>query len=97
MKGLLIWLWLAQGADIGTTAIALDRGCVEANPVMSRLGPVGIASTKMGVSVAFTWHFGRKPNPTKADKWAVGLAAAAGTVGASLNARTIPNCRRTER
>jgi hypothetical protein len=29
MKGLLIWLWLSQGADVTTTAIALHRGCVE--------------------------------------------------------------------
>lgn len=29
MKGLLIWLWLAQGADVGTTVAALHKGCVE--------------------------------------------------------------------
>lgn len=96
MKELLIWLWLAQGADIATTAIAIERGCTEANPVLRGMSPQAAASTKMAVTVTVTWHFGRKPQPTKADKWFVGAFAAAGTVGASLNARTIPHCRRTQ-
>jgi hypothetical protein len=96
MKGLLIWLWLAQGADLGTTAIALNRGCVEANPILGRMSPTAMASTKMAVTVTVTWHFGRKVTPTKGEKLAVAAFAAAGTVGASLNANTIPKCRRAQ-
>lgn len=92
MKGLLLWLWLAQGADMGTTAVALQRGCVEANPAM-RMSPVAMASVKTGVTVTITWHFGRKPEPSKGDKLFVGAFAAAGTVGAVMNARTLPRCR----
>ncbi len=92
MKGLLIWLWLAQGADIGTTAVAMNRGCVEANPVLRGWSPTTIASTKMAVTVSITWHFGRKPEPSKGDKVFVGAFAAAGTVAAVMNARTLPRC-----
>jgi len=93
MSEFLIWLLLAQAADIGTTAVALNRGCVEANPGLARASLPVMTGIKAGVSISLTIHFGRKPAPTKTDKTVVGMFAGAATGAAVWNLRQIPRCR----
>jgi hypothetical protein len=86
MKGLLLWLWLAQGADITTTAIGLNRGCVERTYWSSN--PYLIGAAKGGSTVFFSFTL---PN-MKPRKLAKGIAigfAAGTTVAAIHNARVI--------
>ena len=94
MKGLLLWLWRAHTADTSTTLVALNRGCVETNPLLKRLPTPALVGVKTGVTVGFTVYFGRKDTPTKGDKIAVGIAAGLPTVAAILNTRNLPRCRK---
>lgn len=84
MKPYLIWLWLAQAADVGTTLQATSRGCVEANTLM-RSRPV-MLGVKSGVTIGLTIHFGRKREPKPEDKAVVAAFAAVGTAAALWNA-----------
>jgi hypothetical protein len=88
MKGLLIWLWLSQGADVTTTAIALHRGCVERTYWSGN--PAIIASGKL--SATFVLSFGA-PRMARGGKVLVSSFAAAATTAAVLNARTMGRCQ----
>jgi hypothetical protein len=88
MKPFLIWLWLAQGADVGTTVAALHRGCVERTYWSGN--PTTIAAGKLGASVVLSWGAPR----VKGGKVIVGVIAGAATAAAALNLRTLPKCSR---
>ena len=92
MSGWLLWLALAQAGDISTTAVALNRGCVEANPVLSKLPASAIGGIKAGVTVTLTVHFGRKEKLSGGDKALIGAFAGAGTVASMLNIKQLPRC-----
>lgn len=92
MKVLLFSFLLAQGADIGTTAVALNRGCVE-QYMMPSHPYVGLA-VKGGAAVTVTFIIGKKAKPTKTAKAVLIAGIASGVTGAVLNSRTIPQCSR---
>ena len=87
---LLLWFTLAQGADIGTTAVALNRGCVER--VLLPSHPTLGLTLKGGAAVTVTVALGRARVQTKAAKAVLIAGAVSGTVGAVLNTRTLPRC-----
>lgn len=90
MKGLLIWLWLAQSADISTTVVGLNRGCVERTYWSQN--PAVIGGGKVGGTIVLTWGGAKNPN-SRGLKWMVGSLAASATAAAIINGRTIPKCR----
>lgn len=90
MKGLLLWLWLAQGADATTTAVALHRGCVERTYYSAQRSSV-IVGGKVGATFVLSFGAPRMPHGGKV---LVSSFAVAATTAAVLNLRTIPSCVR---
>lgn len=94
MKPFLLWLLLAQGADIATTIPLLRSGCREQNPVFGSHVAAGLA-LKGGatVGISITLPLVHRTHPTLA-KSAASIAAISGTIGAALNARQLTHgCR----
>ena len=93
MKGLMLAMWLAQAADVATTTVALNRGCVEGNPIMPKSAPA-IAGVKAGLTVALTWGAWRAKKGGRARMAATLLAAGiiGGAVPAAWNLHVIPSC-----
>jgi hypothetical protein len=87
MKTLLIWLWLSQGADVGTTAVALHRGCVERTYWTGN--PAAIAGGKLAGSFVITLG---APKVRGGKALVLGFAAAT-TTAVVLNVHTMGGCR----
>lgn len=87
MKGLLLWLWLSQGADVATTAIALHRGCVERTYYTGN--PALIATGKLSATFVLTFGAPHLPH----GKVLIGSFATAATTAAILNTHTMRHCR----
>lgn len=91
LHSMLLWLILAQSADISTTAMGLHKGCVEqVYPIHS---PDGVVAVKGGSVLVFSLIYPKlkKSHP----KLAKGLALVmigSGTVGAVHNAMVLPRC-----
>ena len=91
MKTLILWTVLAQGADLTTTVVGLNRGCREA--VLPFHSPAGVAAWKSGVTVAFVWTYRRqKDRHPKLTRAAAIAVLASGATAAALNLHTIQNC-----
>lgn len=94
MKTLVVLFALAQGADLGTTALALGRGCHEGNPTLSR-APLGRIATVKGsaVGMEFSVAWGaHKRGHDKAAKAILWTGIVAGSVAAVWNGRQAMRC-----
>jgi hypothetical protein len=94
VKALLLAFWVAQGADIGTTVVGLNRGCVEMNPLYrSRSVPamVGIKTASTIVITGFTWGAHKRGHKKLARTMLLaGIGVGAGA--ALWNVHVIPRC-----
>jgi hypothetical protein len=92
-KSIIFYAMLAQGSDISSTAVGLNRGCAELTHPMK--STVGIALMKGGASVSFAFMYkGAKeehPKIAKGLAWALIGSGAAATV---WNLTQIPRCGR---
>ena len=83
---------LAQGADVTTTALALNRGCHEA--VLPSQSPLRIGLVKGGMTVGFVWTVGRLNGVSKpASRIVAGTVIALGATAAIWNARQLSHCK----
>ena len=93
MKTLLFWTILAQGADLTTTVVGLNRGCEER--ILPFHSPAGVAAWKTGVNVAFVWTYRKEKTRHPRLTRAVALAVlGSGATATALNLHTIPHCGR---
>ncbi len=88
MRALLIWMLVAQGLDIGTTAYALHHDCRET--ILWPSHPHAGLTFKAGAAVTLAWGAPRldQKKPRLA-KWLVAGVATSGTFGAAWNAGQI--------
>ena len=82
----IILMLAATAFDVGTTAVKLNQGCVEANPLLSRTHintPLRISIYEGGVSVGLVWSLGhvRKKHPTIAKVTALSIATSHASAG----------------
>jgi hypothetical protein len=94
MGGWIAWMIVAQLADVGTTGLALSKGCTEANAAM-RMSYPRMVAVKSGATVGFsiTLNLTGKRNP-KASKIAAGTIAGIGTGAAVWNLSQLSKCGR---
>ena len=90
---LVLLLWLSHAGDMLTTFVALDRGCVEFNPVMASLSWGGMVAFKAGCILFVTGLILRylytSPRVAHALLW---LGILAGTGAAVWNIYQLPLC-----
>jgi hypothetical protein len=93
LKWLIVGMIAAQAADIMTTGVALNRGCVESTyySLQSRwaIGGMKAAGTVV-LSVTLPMAHNKKPKLSKAVAWA---QIASGALGAAINSTRLPQCR----
>jgi hypothetical protein len=93
IKWLIIGMIAAQAADIATTSLALQRGCVETTyyGLQNRWaigGMKGGGAIVLGMTLPFAHS--KKPKLTKALAWA---QIGSGALGAAINTARLPGCR----
>lgn len=95
MKALLLTFLLSQGADLTTTVVGMNRGCVEANPLYGRTASVQqvVMTKSAGTFVVATIAWGaHKEGYTKQAKGILLVGIAASAIPAVINVRRIPRC-----
>lgn len=75
-----------QVADGITTYVALKKGAVEANPILSGMSPTAILVLKLAFAYWLWTHFDQ---PTETEQAALAAVAAVGCVPAVNNVRVI--------
>jgi hypothetical protein len=93
IKWLIVSMIAAQAADIATTSLALQRGCVETTyyGLQNKWAIGGMKSSGaivLGVTLPFAHT--KKPKLTKALAWA---QLGSGVIGAAFNTARLPGCR----
>jgi len=90
MHALVLWMWLAQSADLTLTCQGLHAGLTERMSVFPTHTCKSAALQKLGVTTAVTAAALAHPGENeKVGRWAVGVVAGAGTVGFTINLRTV--------
>jgi hypothetical protein len=94
MKELLLALWIAQGADMATTVVGINRGCVEMNPLYKSRSVPAMIAIKGGATFTIGWAAGRerKKGNTRRSNIIVWTAIVAGAGAAVWNVHVIPQC-----
>jgi len=94
MKELFLALWIAQGADMATTVVGLNRGCAELNPLYRSTSVPAMVAVK-GASTftitALAWGAKKKGHTRQAKVmlW-TGIIVGAGAAG--WNLMQLPHC-----
>lgn len=93
IKWLIVSMLATQAADIATTGLALQRGCVETSyyGLQNKWAIGGIkggGALALGLTLPFAHN--KKPKLTKALLWS---QIASGAIGATVNSTRLPHCR----
>ena len=94
MKEMLLIMALGQGLDMATTHVALNRGCIELNPILAGHSLPTMYAIKAGGAFTIGWAATRasKRGRGKSAKILLGIAAGAGFAAAAWNLHLIPQC-----
>ena len=90
---LILLLWASHVGDMLTTFVALDRGCIEANPIMAAFSRDGMLTLKTGCMLLVSWlvwhRWQTSPRTAHLLLW-LGILAGAGA--AVWNLHQLPLC-----
>ena len=96
MKELLLWLALAQSADLATTHVGLSRGCMEIGPIFRSTSVRTMYLTKgagsVGLIISLPILHRERPKLSKGVAW---TWIVSGFGSAAWNLTQIPKCGRT--